>query len=247
MRVLPDRAVLAALPTLLLTASCGLLPDTGAGPRPTPSPSPSASPSPDLPTLHELVRAHIADTWAQEPEYGGRCEALSDSEQLDLGQRNGVCLALFADWQDSTVFALGLPASEPFEALRLTTPDGVHWELAENFVIEDPYAPGPDWLTEAIMAKDDPARWEVTAPTLTGVAETWLADRYLPLDCDSTGGAYPEQDAWCARVEFPDHEEAPPAEGSSVLVTRNGEPVHRLLAEHTGDGWSLTQVVAAEQ
>mgnify|MGYP001084932858 CR=1 FL=1 len=245
MRVFPGRAALAALPAvLLLTTSCGLLPGP-AGPRPSQPPSPSA---PDPPTLHELVRAHIAETWAQEPDYGGRCEALSLSDQADLGRRQGVCLALIADWRDSTVFVLGPPASEPFEALRLDTPDGTHWELAEHFVIEDPYAPGPDWLTEAIGTKDDPARWEITAPTMTEAAETWLADRYLPLDCESTGGAYPEQDAWCPRAEFPGHEENPPADGkSAVLVACNGEPRYRLAVEHTGNGWFLTRATAVQE
>lgn len=238
MRVFPGRAALAALPAvLLLTTSCGLLPGP-AGPRPSQPPSPSA---PDPPTLHELVRAHIAETWAQEPDYGGRCEALSLSDQADLGRRQGVCLALIADWRDSTVFVVGPPASEPFEALRLATPDGTHWELVENFVIEDPYAPGPEWLDGAITTKDDPAAWEVTAPTPTEAAETWLADRYLPLDCESTGGTHPEQDAWCPREEDPGHAEDPqPGAETSVVVTHNGEPRYRLHLRHTGDGWSLT-------
>ncbi|MEY9213798.1 hypothetical protein NI17_022920 [Thermobifida halotolerans] len=249
MRVPSGRAVPLALPAvLLLTASCGVLPGTGpAEPRPSQPPSPSAPSSPTLPTLHELVRAHIADTWAHEAEYTGRCEALGLSEQADIARRNGVCLALFADWRDSTVFVLGPPASEPVEALRLTTPDGTHWELAESHVIEDPYAPGPQWLEEAARTKDDPAEWEITAPTMAEVAETWLADRYLPLDCEHGDGDHEGRDAWCPQAESPEHEETPPPDGrGSVLVTYNAEPRYRLVMEYSGDAWSLTETVATE-
>ena len=134
---------------------------------------------------------------------------MSEEEEFSLIRGEGICLSLYADVGDSTVFVLGPPATEPFEALRLTTPDGEHWELVENFVIEDPYGPGPDWLDEAIRIKDDPSAWEITAPTLAEVGETWLADRYLPLDCEATGEGGPDHEAWCVHVEGSDDEENP--------------------------------------
>lgn len=238
MRVSARHAALLTLPLLLFTAACEGEEDTAA-PQSDVEPTPSASPSPELPTLHELVRAHIADTWEYDVDYAGRCETLSEEEEFSLIRGEGICLSLYADVGDSTVFVLGPPATEPFEALRLTTPDGEHWELVENFVIEDPYGPGPDWLDEAIRIKDDPSAWEITAPTLAEVGETWLADRYLPLDCEATGEGGPDHEAWCVHVEGSDDEENPTTDRGTVLITRNGEPYHRLFAVFTGEEWRL--------